>query len=74
MAEDQTMRGRGPAAHHMLITAANVGANDLKNDAVFTLSGTEREFREVNGLDFDFTRTEINDATIGCHQISFPRF
>jgi hypothetical protein len=43
----------------MLIAAANVRANDFENDAVFAFSGTQREFREIDGLDLHLPWTHI---------------
>jgi hypothetical protein len=60
VAEHQPRRNRGPAAHHVLVAAADVGGDDLQDDAVRALPigvarrnarpRLEYELRVVDGL------------------------
>src|SRR5271163_1561477 len=65
---DQHMvRGR-PSAHHMLITAANVGTHDLQNHAVVTLFAPRiDQLRKVDAAYLHFAGADVNYSAIACH-------
>src|SRR5690242_11740738 len=70
MAEDQTGRSSGASAHHVLITPANIGGYDAKNNAVVDFFTVRRnEFRIVDPLHFDLSRPDVNDTTIRGHRM-----
>ncbi len=69
VSQHQSRRRGGSAAHHVLIAATDIGGDDLQDDAVIDLlAGRVLQFREVDGLDFDFARREIHYASITCHK------
>jgi len=53
MTQHQPSRRGCASAHHMLVAAANVGRNDLQNDAMLAFSVSQCEFRKVDGVNFD---------------------
>src|SRR5205085_5432529 len=69
MPQHQAGRSRSPAAHHVLIAAADIGGDDPQKNAMINLLALRvLQFRKVNRLNLNFTWTKINYATIGCHQ------
>ena len=67
VAENKSCGRRGAAAHHVLIAAADVGGDDLQNDAVLALSRSQREFGEVDRLNLDLPGSHVGNTSIGCH-------
>src|SRR5271155_1139961 len=61
------LRGR-PSSHHMLITAANVGAHDFQNHAVVTLFAPRiDQLRKVDAAYLHFAGADVNYSAIACH-------
>ena len=56
----------------MLVAPANIGRNDLHDDAVMAHPFGEFKLREVNTLDFHLSRSHVRDAAIGGHDSSLP--
>ena len=68
MAQNNSLRRRGPSSHHMLIASTYIGGHDLEDHSVIAFSTTGAdEFREVDTLNFHFARSHIGDSTIACH-------
>ena len=68
VAQHQSRRRGGPAAHHVLIAATDIGGDDLQDDAVVDLLARRvLQFRKVDGLDFHFARSQIHYSSITCH-------
>ena len=82
VAQDQTRGGGRPAAHHVLVRAADVGRDDSKDDPVGELAPdvgrvntwtvTKLERREIDPLNFDLARLDVRHASIVCHGLLLP--
>ncbi len=59
---------RGAAAHHVLVGAADIGGNNLENDAVLDPAAIRRlKLRVVDVADLDLTRPHVDDASVPAH-------
>src|SRR5699024_1730279 len=77
MSEHQAFRRSGTAAHHVLVTAANVCRNDFKYYAMFTFTPDVRfwhtrtilqyQIREFDILDFNTAGSCIDYTTVSFH-------
>jgi hypothetical protein len=69
VSQHQAGRRRRSTTHHVLIAATNIGGHDLQDDAVIDLLARRvLQLREVDGLNFHFTRPEIHYSMITCHK------
>src|SRR5439155_17834936 len=78
VAEDQALWCGGPAPDHVLVRAADVGGDDLQDDAVLTLAADvlgvdawpvlEHQFGVVDGLDLNLARTDVGDGLVTRHE------
>ena len=69
MAKDQALLGGGTATHHVLVRAADVGADDFEDDSVlaFALLFAQLQFWEINALNFDLSGPHVGDTLIARH-------
>ena len=68
MAQHQSGRRRGAAAHHVLIRSADIGRYHLQDHSMFDLAALRVfQFRKGDRLHFYFALRHINDAAIFCH-------
>jgi len=51
VSEDEARRSCSAAAHHMLVAAADISADDLEDYSVLAFSIADRELWKVDGLD-----------------------
>jgi len=65
VAQHQPFRRGGPATHHVLVAAADVGSEDLEDDPVLALAIAECQFGERNAFDGDLAGAAKDDAAIG---------
>src|SRR5437660_1390016 len=73
----EDVREHGAAAHHVLVAAADVGRDDLQDDAVLAFAAhvlwihprsiPELELRIVDGLDFHLPRSDVGYGFVPCH-------
>src|SRR5207244_834255 len=78
VAEDQAIWRGGPAPDHVLVRAADVGGDDLEDDAVLTLATDvlgidarpvlEHQLGIVDGLDLDLAWTHVGDRLVTRHE------
>ena len=69
VAENQPRRRGRPPADHVLVGAADVGRDDLEQNAVLDLLFARRivQLRKIDRFNFDYARLDIGDSTIRCH-------
>jgi len=68
MSEHQTRHGGGAATDHVLVGTADIGGDDLQDDAMFDTTPVRcLEFRIVNVADFHFSGPQVDDATVLAH-------
>ena len=73
VAQHETGRRGRAAAHHVLVRAADVGGDDLQDDAVIDVPAVGRLHPGiVDGLHFDLAGPEIDDAAIAGHGTLLP--
>src|SRR4029450_13445685 len=68
VAEGLALGGGGPPPDHVLVGAADVGGDDLEDDAVLQLAVVllgELQLGEVEILDLDLTWSGVDDALVG---------
>jgi hypothetical protein len=70
MPQDESFRGGGAAADHVLVAAANVGGDNLENDAVLTLAIPQNQLWEVNAVDFHDAGTHVLYSAVACHPLT----
>ena len=68
MSEHETGRCGRAATHHVLVRAADVGGDDLQDDAMRDVLAVGRpHLRKVDGLHFHLAGTQIDNAAIAGH-------
>jgi hypothetical protein len=72
VAENQPRLGGGASADHVLVGAADVGADNFKNDAMLTLPFLlgQLELGVIDVFNFDLARSHVGDAAIASHKSS----
>ena len=71
MTQDHSRRCRRPAAHHVLVAAANIRRDRLENDPMLNLSSLRRlQLRISNTLHFNLAWPGVDHSTICCHVVT----
>jgi hypothetical protein len=70
MTKNRSNRRRRAATHHVLITSADIGRNQLQDDRVFEFPAIVFHFWVVDIFDFDPACPYVCDTTIPCHKFA----
>jgi hypothetical protein len=54
----------------VLVAAADIGGNDLEDDAVFSFAVAKRQFWKVDAVNFNHSGAHINNSAIASHVLS----